>query len=390
MSVEHTQPHDSSRRPELVVVVDDEELILSSLKRSLAPSFEVATYQVAEQALNRVRDGGVSAVLSDIAMPGMNGLELLAAVHEHDPDLPVVLMTGAPTLESATSAIEQGVYRYLPKPVQESTVVSLLEQATQLHRLAKLKREALELRESLLPEPSPHSLRFRDVLDSLWMAFQPIVSLRDQKVFGYEALLRSSHPAFLSPAQLLDSAERLQALHELGRIVRRRAAAGLNQAGHGPLLFVNLHPRDLADPDLLDASSPLTACASRIVLEITERASLGEMAQVQGQVAALRKLGFRIAIDDLGAGYAGLTSFALLEPEIVKLDMSLTRGIDSSPVKRKLVSSLVGLCREMNIVFVVEGVETPAERDTLAAMGCDLMQGHLFARPGRALPRPKF
>ena len=102
----------------------------------------------------------------------------------------------------------------------------------------------------------------------------------------------------------------------------------------------------------------------------------------------LRKFGYRIAIDDLGAGYAGLTSFAQLEPEVVKVDMSLVRGIDSSPVKQKLVRSIIALCTELGIQLVAEGIETPAERDTLVGLGGDLCQGYLFAKPGRGFPTP--
>jgi EAL domain-containing protein (putative c-di-GMP-specific phosphodiesterase class I) len=378
------------RRSDVVAVVDDEALVLSSLRRSLASSFEVVTYQAAEDALEGVRNGSVSVVLSDVAMPGMNGLDLLAAVRAHDPDLPVLLMTAAPTLEGATKAIELGVYRYLHKPIKAEEVSALLAQASALHRLAKLKREALELRESLLPEPSPPSASFQQVLESVWVAFQPIVLLSGRHIFGYEALLRSEHPDFRSPSHLLDAAERAQALTEVGRRVRRLAAEGLRAAPHDALLFVNLHPRDLLDRELSDPRSPLSAVASRVVLEVTERAPLEGIPGLAGKVESLRRLGFRIAIDDLGAGYAGLSSFAALEPEVVKVDMSLTRRVDGSPVKQKLVASLVGLCREMGITLVVEGVETPDERDTLFRLGCDLMQGHLFARPGPALPEPQW
>jgi EAL domain-containing protein (putative c-di-GMP-specific phosphodiesterase class I) len=83
-----------------------------------------------------------------------------------------------------------------------------------------------------------------------------------------------------------------------------------------------------------------------------------------------------------------LTSFALLEPEIVKLDMTPTRDIDKSSVKQKLVGSLVGLCREMGMTIIAEGVETAAERDALIELGCDLLQGYLFAKPGRPFPAP--
>jgi EAL domain-containing protein (putative c-di-GMP-specific phosphodiesterase class I) len=126
--------------------------------------------------------------------------------------------------------------------------------------------------------------------------------------------------------------------------------------------------------------------ADRVVLEITERASLDGVDDARNKVARLRKMGFRIAVDDLGAGYAGLTSFATLEPEFVKLDMTLVRGIDQSPTKQKLVRSVSGLCKELGMMVVGEGVETRAERDILVGCGCDLLQGYLIARPDRPFP----
>jgi EAL domain-containing protein (putative c-di-GMP-specific phosphodiesterase class I) len=98
-------------------------------------------------------------------------------------------------------------------------------------------------------------------------------------------------------------------------------------------------------------------------------------------------MGYRIAVDDLGAGYAGLTSFTLLEPDVVKLDMDLVRGIDTHRTKRSIVSSMVTLCHEMKSVVVAEGVETSEERDTLVDLGCDLIQGYLLAKPGPAFPQ---
>jgi EAL domain-containing protein (putative c-di-GMP-specific phosphodiesterase class I) len=103
-------------------------------------------------------------------------------------------------------------------------------------------------------------------------------------------------------------------------------------------------------------------------------------------VAELRALGFRIAIDDLGAGYAGLTSFAVLEPEIVKLDMSLVRDVHKHPTKQKLIRSMTALCKDMGMTVVAEGIENVEERDAVIDLGCDLLQGYLFAKPGRAFP----
>jgi EAL domain-containing protein (putative c-di-GMP-specific phosphodiesterase class I) len=101
-------------------------------------------------------------------------------------------------------------------------------------------------------------------------------------------------------------------------------------------------------------------------------------------MARLRRLGFRIAVDDLGAGYAGLASFSQLEPDIAKLDMSLVRGIDTSATKASIVRSMISVCtQELGTRVVCEGVETVAERDTLQSLGADLLQGYLFARPSR-------
>jgi EAL domain-containing protein (putative c-di-GMP-specific phosphodiesterase class I) len=153
------------------------------------------------------------------------------------------------------------------------------------------------------------------------------------------------------------------------------------------LLFLNLHPRDLEDETLYAEDAPLSALAPRVVLEITERASLSHVKDVRGRVAALRKLGFRIALDDLGAGYAGLTSFAQLDPDVVKLDMSLVRGSDTEPTKQAILSTFVNLCRDLNMMVVAEGIETAQERDTLASLGCTIFQGYLFGRPARLVPR---
>lgn len=374
---------------DLVVVVDDEPPMLRALERSLGGSFQVAAFGAAEQAMERVREGGVSVVLSDIGMPGMSGIELLGAVRALDPDLPVVLITGSPSLESATKAIEHGVFRYLPKPFDGEQLTSLVGQASQLHRLAMLKRAALELRGApSVPRGTGIDRSLKKALDSLSVVYQPIISNSERRVYGYEALMRSCDPDFPSPHQLLTAAERTGALHELGQVVRRRAIQGLRDVPQGTLLFLNLHPQDLADPELTRSDTLLADNAHRIVLEITERASLEGVDALKPTLSRLRELGFRIAIDDLGAGYAGLTSFALLEPEIVKLDMTLIRDIDQSPVKQKLVHSLSQLCGEMGMTIVVEGVETMAERNTLTELGCDLLQGHLFGMPGRSPSYP--
>ena len=120
------------------------------------------------------------------------------------------------------------------------------------------------------------------------------------------------------------------------------------------------------------------------MLELTERSSFEHVPNLRARVSLLRRLGYRLAVDDLGAGYAGLTSFAALNPHVVKLDMSLVRGSDSEPVKQRVIASMTSLCKEFGIMVVAEGIETIGERDTVVALGCDLIQGFLLGRPMEA------
>jgi EAL domain-containing protein (putative c-di-GMP-specific phosphodiesterase class I) len=231
-------------------------------------------------------------------------------------------------------------------------------------------------------------VRFEQAIEKLWMAFQPIVEARSGALFGVEALMRSSEPSIPSAASLLEVATQLKRLPILGRRVRSLAGAAIAARGDIPSLFVNLHPEDLLDVHLIDESAALTQIASRVVLEVTEREALVTTPALISRLERIRELGFRIAVDDIGAGYSGLTSFTDLMPEIVKLDMALVRSIHVSTVKQRTVGALCALCHEMGTLVVGEGVETADERDCLVSIGCDLLQGYLIARPSSELPSP--
>jgi EAL domain-containing protein (putative c-di-GMP-specific phosphodiesterase class I) len=233
-------------------------------------------------------------------------------------------------------------------------------------------------------------VRFERALKQLYMVFQPVVSWTTRSVFAYEAFVRSSEPSLLSPRELFDSAERLGRLAELTARIHQLCSDRLSTLPEYALLFVNLHVKDLIGFSEFERASALMPNAHRVVLELTERAALDQIPEVQARMAELRQRGFRIALDDIGSGYAGLNSFTLLDPDIVKLDNVLVRDLDASPTKRRLVSSMTRLCNDLGMQVVAEGIETAAERDVLADLGCDLMQGFLFARPADTLIQPVF
>ncbi|MBX3274450.1 MAG: EAL domain-containing protein [Sandaracinaceae bacterium] len=383
-----TRPSSPSGLPR-ILVADDDERTLGVYRRLLAGRYEIVTASDGVDAIAKFSRGRFDVVLTDIGMPGANGLEVLRRVHDLRPAVPVIMATGAPTIDSAIEAVEHGAFRYLTKPFDAETLERTLERAVQIGRLARLKQDALHLHSDSLGRPTAAEEReaFERAIDGVYVVYQPIVSLRDRNVFGYEALVRSTEPTLPHPGALFAAAERLGELDTLGRAIRACAIAPF--ADRADRLLLNLHPRDLLDDELFDTTSPLADIAHRVTLEITERASLEGIPNSVRRIADLRAMGFTIAVDDIGAGYAGLTSFAQLEPDVAKLDMSLVRDIHRVPTKQRLVRSFAEVCDDLGIVLVCEGVETEEERDCLVELGCDVLQGYLFARPDRALIVPE-
>ncbi len=375
-----------------VLVVDDDPHVLAVYKEILVEhGYSVDAASDGFHAIDRLRTKSYDVIVSDIAMPGMDGIQFLHSVRDFDLDVPVILSTGNPALETAVRAVEEGAFRYLCKPLRADELGETVRRAARLHDFARLKRQSLELlgesgwslgdRASLAP-------RFERAIETLWMAFQPIVAPRTHSVFAYEALVRSEEPTLPMPGDLFGAAERLGRVAELGLVIRRKVAEALLHVPAGVLVFVNVHPHNLNDEQLYSPSGPLSRVAARIVLEVTERASLDRIPDIRAKVAALKALGFRLAIDDLGAGYAGLGALTQIEPDVVKIDMSLIRDVDAQLTKQTVIRSMAALCRDLGMQLVAEGVETQAESATLTQLGCELLQGYLFGRPSAELAGP--
>jgi EAL domain-containing protein (putative c-di-GMP-specific phosphodiesterase class I) len=374
------------------LLVDDDLLVARGYERYLKSiGYAVETRDDGPAAVALFKETGFDVIISDVNMPGMSGLQLLRAIREHDLDVPVIIMTGGPDIQTAIEAIEYGALRYLTKPIDGDSLAAIVGRAVRMHQMARVRREALEQFRAAggqIGDRAGLEARFARALEGLWMAYQPIVSYRRREVYAYEALVRTDEPTLRSPMDLFDAAERLRRLPDLGRAIRKHVAQTIPALPEEVRVFVNAHPADLEDPELISPNAPLSAFASRVVLEITERAALDQIADLMPRLATLRKMNYRVAIDDLGAGYAGLTSFAQLEPEVVKMDMSIVRRVDQSATKQKLIGSIVSLCRDLDIHLIAEGIETKAERDTILALGGDLFQGYLFARPAKPFPTP--
>jgi len=321
------------------------------------------------------------------------GTVLLRSIRKHDLDVPIILTTRLRAFDYTTATARYSVVRRFVEPIDVADLVHTASRAEHFHRLTRVRREAMTRLDSSgewMGDRTGLEFHFENALDCLWMAFQPIVSAVDNSVFGYEALLRSGEVLLHSPIAVLRAAERLNRVHEVDRIGRDRIAAQLEDRAEPTMVFINVHSEDLRDEHLLDRKSHISRFAKHIVLEITERTPLDEIHDLGLRVGELRALGYRFALDNLGAGHAGVGSLAQLEPEVCKLDASLIRGVDGDSVKQDLVRAMLAVCRDMNILTICHGVETRAERDALTELGADLMQGYLFARPGPPFPTVDF
>jgi EAL domain-containing protein (putative c-di-GMP-specific phosphodiesterase class I) len=378
-----------------VLLVDDDPGICRDYARLLRrQQLTVETASNGRDALKRLTHDVFDTVLTDIGMPDMGGVDFLRAIREHDRDLPVIFMTGTPTLETAVKAVEYGATQYLVKPIHSDALSEAIWHALDLRHDTKLRRTA---RVSPGPIDRQSSIQtslaadFERALGSLWMAFQPIVQAAERNVFAYEALVRSDEPALSSPAALFNASEGLHRTEELGRVIRATIAQSASNAPSGALLFVNIDAEELNDHELISDSAPLSKIAGRVVLEITGRSALDGIAGVRARFTKLRAVGYRIAVGDLGAGHAGFASISQLAPDFVKLQMSLVRGVHRSTRKRALIRDLARACSaDLGVQVICEGIELPEERDALVSDGLNLFQGYLFARPERGFSTPKW
>lgn len=217
------------------------------------------------------------------------------------------------------------------------------------------------------------------------MAFQPIVNLSTYRVWGYEALVRgpAGEGAFsvlsqLTPDQLyrFDQAARVMAIETAGRLFDDREAR----------LSINFMPNAVYEPRAciqksLAAARRAQFPARNLMFEFTENERMADPSHVETIVQAYKQLGFMTALDDFGAGYAGLNLLARLQPDLIKIDMELLRDIHLSPAKQVIVAGITSMARQLQITVLAEGVESEQEVTVLRAAGIELFQGYYFAKP---------
>lgn len=220
------------------------------------------------------------------------------------------------------------------------------------------------------------------------MAFHPIVDISRRRVWGYEALVRGTEGQ--GAGQILGMVDDTNR-YKFDQACRVKAIelAGALFPDAQTRLSINFMPNAVYEPAAciratLEAARRVGFAHRQIMFEFTENERMTDVAHVQRIITEYRKHGFATALDDFGAGYAGLNLLANFQPDFIKLDMGLIRGIATSGARQTIVASVVAMARTLGVAVIAEGIETESELATLRATGIELFQGYLFAKPAVA------
>lgn len=227
---------------------------------------------------------------------------------------------------------------------------------------------------------------------AITMAFQPIVDIGTGSVFAYEALVRGVDGQTAGDVLASIDPDMIYKFDQSCRVKAIELAGGLFAPDDGAKLSINFMPNAVYEPNAcirasLAAAHRVGFDPGRLMFEFTENEPMRDVGHVRRIIEAYRARGFTTAIDDFGAGYAGLGLLADLRPDMLKIDMALIRGIDASASRRAIVNAVLRMADALGIRCVAEGIETAAELQTMREIGIRLCQGYLLARPAtEALP----
>jgi EAL domain-containing protein (putative c-di-GMP-specific phosphodiesterase class I) len=221
------------------------------------------------------------------------------------------------------------------------------------------------------------------------MAFQPIVDIRTSSIFAYEALVRGLDGQSAGDVLSAVGPDMIYKFDQTCRVKAIELAGRLFAPADHAKLSINFMPNAVYEPDAcirasLAAARRVGFDPAKLMFEFTEDERMCDVPHVRRIIESYRARGFTTAIDDFGAGYAGLSLLAELEPDILKLDMALIRGIDGSAARRTIVASVVNMAKALGIRCIAEGIETAAELEVLQEIGIELCQGYLLAQPAIA------
>jgi EAL domain-containing protein (putative c-di-GMP-specific phosphodiesterase class I)/DNA-binding NarL/FixJ family response regulator len=375
-----------------VLIADDDPTFRDSLAELIGSEPGLELVGVAADANEAIELGEMvhpDVAIIDVKMPGGGGARAARCILDYSPQTKIIAYSAYDDRGIVLDMLRAGATSYLLKGTPAGEVVSAVrrvargeavlapevtigvvgELATRMEQSEHDRTTRLEL-----------SSRIRRVIERqrFTSVFQPIVELDDGLPVGVEALSRFSEEPLQSPDRWFADAERAGLLTELELAAARSAVGRFDDLPPSGYMSLNFSPPTLPRcGEVLAEAQP-----GRFTIEITEHAPIADYDALRAQLDTLRAMGVRLAVDDAGAGFASLRHTLQLTPDFIKLDVSLTRGIDHDRSRRALAAGLIGFARELPADIVAEGIETDAELQTLQGLGVRYGQGYFLGAPG--------
>lgn len=376
-----------------VLIADDEAELRGALADLIASEDDLELVGAggdADEAIELARSNRPDVALVDVKMPAGGGPRAAREILRNSPQTRILALSAYEDRTTVLEMLRAGAVGYLVKGTAPEEIVRAIDRAVRgqtslsaevmagvVHELSsQLQREELRSEEHRAAyERIQRSIRGEGFV----IIFQPIFDLRDRTIVGEEALARFAPPPQRPPNEWFAEATELALGTDLELTAILTALAELPKLPRDAYLALNLSYRTATSPRILElfADQP----TERLVIEITEHEQVEDYDALTSALERLRERGTRVAIDDAGAGFSSLRHILQLAPDIIKLDISLTRDIDKDRGRRALASALISFAEEMDMSIVAEGIETQSELDTLLGLGVHFGQGFFLARP---------
>ncbi|HEV8572930.1 MAG TPA: EAL domain-containing protein, partial [Actinomycetota bacterium] len=377
-----------------VLIADDDPVLRDALAALIQAEESMELVGVATDAGQVVELAGTLApdvAVIDVRMPEGGGAAAARGIRQVSPSTRIVALSAYEDRTTVLEMLRAGAVGYVVKgtstrEIAEAISRSYLGQSTLSAEIttdvvdelaSQLVRESKEAERQ-----AERAARIRRVLagEGLTMVFQPIADLLTGRIVGLEALARFSLEPQQGPDRWFAEAAEVGLAIDLELAAARAALAHFDHVPQGAYLSVNLSPETVTFSSFRDIF--INASVDRVVVEITEHAPVQDYAALADALGEFRNGGGRLAVDDAGAGFASLRHILRLAPDLIKLDVTLTRNIDSDQASQAMASALASFASKTHARIVAEGIETQEELAALRDLGIDHGQGYLLARPG--------
>lgn len=375
------------------MIAEDDPLVSEVLAAMIASDTEmrlIGTVADAHAAIAISIDESPDLILLDVEMPGGGGPAAARTIASVSPDVRIVAISAHADKEHVLSMVHEGVSGYVVKGADPIEVLDTIRRCARGETVfmppsasTVMREHAMLARDMAEAEVDRHDrvTRLRGICDddSIAIVFQPIADLISGKLFGVEALARFPDHQDLNTGEWFDEALDLGMTSKLELAALRLAVEEFRKSALEELpVSINLSPATLLETPLF---AMIEGLERHLVIEITEHERIDDYDAVNAVRRQLAERGVRVAVDDTGAGFASLRHILALTPDLVKLDISITKDVDIDDSRRALAKGLVTFAREIGARVVAEGIERRGELACMREIGVDYGQGFFIARP---------